>query len=76
MFGILTVITSMKNIKLFMKISSIGVIFVIMLMVFIIYEGINSMSNTEYSIGTMKQSDASDWDSDQRTLVLFYSNYP
>ena len=48
MFGILTVITSMKNIKLFMKISSIGVVFVIMLMVFIMYTGINSMTNTEF----------------------------
>ena len=54
MFGILTFITAMKNIKLFMKISSIGVVFVIMLMVFIMYEGFNSMTNTEYSFGTME----------------------
>lgn len=76
MFFILTVITSMKNIKLFMKISSIGVIFVIMLMVFIMYTGILSLTNTNFSIGTMEESDNSNWDSDQRTLVLFYKQYP
>ena len=57
MFGILTFITSMKNIKLFMKISSIGVVFVIMLMVFIMYTGIKSMTNTEFSFGTFEESD-------------------
>ena len=76
MFGILTFITSMKNIKLFMKISSIGVVFVIMLMVFIIYTGVNSMTNTTFSLGTMEESNATDWDGNERTLVLFYSNYP
>jgi len=54
MFGILTVITSLKNIKLFMKISSIGVVFVMMLMVFIMYTGINSLTNTTFEFGTME----------------------
>ena len=52
MFFILTVITSLQNIKLFIKISSYGAIFVIMLMLFIMYEGINSLINTNFSIGT------------------------
>ncbi len=58
---IVTAICSKKDIKIFMKIGSYGVIFVCMLMVFIIYTGIKSLSDTDFSIGTMKQSDASDW---------------
>lgn len=76
MFGILTFITQMKNIKLFMKISSFGVVFVIMLMLFIMYTGIDSMTNTSFKFGTMEESNATDWDGDERTLVLFYSQYP
>ena len=76
MFGILTFITSMKNIKLFMKISSFGVVFVIMLMLFIMYTGIDSMTNTDFQFGTMEESNATNWEGSERTLVLFYSNYP
>ena len=59
-----------------MKIGSYGVIFVCMLMVFIIYQGIKSLSNTEYSFGTTADSDASNWASNKRTLVLFNGNFP
>jgi len=76
LFVIITAICSKKDLKVFMRIGSFGVIFVVMLMVFIIYTGIDSMSNTDFSIGTMEQSNATDWQSDERTLVLFYSNYP
>ena len=72
-FIVMTTICSMKSLKLFMKIGSYGVIFVCMLMIFIIYTGFDSISNTEFHFGTMEESNASIWDSNQRTLVLFYS---
>lgn len=75
-FVIVTAVCSKKDIRIFMKIGSFGVIFVVMLMVFIIYTGIVALTNTEFSIGTMAESDATNWDENKRTLVLFYGNYP
>jgi len=75
-FVVVTMICSKKDMEVFMKIGSFGVIFVCMLMIFIIYTGIKSLSNTDFSIGTMAESDATDWSGNKRTLVLFYSNYP
>jgi len=76
LFAVLIAICSKKDIKIFMKIGSYGVVFVVMLMLFIIYTGIKALSDTEFSIGTMEESDQSDWAGNKRTLVLFYSNYP
>ena len=50
---VVTAVCSKKDIKIFMKIGSFGVIFVCMLMIFIIYTGIKSLTDTEFSIGTM-----------------------
>lgn len=63
LFFVMTTICSMKSLKLFMKVGSYGVIFVFMLMIFIIYTGINTLTNTEFTIGSMKDSDNSDWKS-------------
>lgn len=59
--AVVTAICSKKDIKIFMKLGSYGVIFVVMLMIFIIYTGIRSLTDTEYSIGTMEQSNETDW---------------
>ena len=75
-FVVVTAVCSKKDMQIFMKIGSFGVIFVCMLMIFIIYTGIKSLSNTEFSIGTMEESNATDWNSNRRTIVLFYKNYP
>ena len=75
-FAIVTIVCNKKDIRIFMKIGSFGVIFVCMLMVFIIYQGIKSLSNTTYSFGTTADSDASVWTSNKRTLVLFNGNFP
>ena len=75
-FAVLIIICSKKDIKIFMKIGSFGVIFVVMLMLFIIYTGIKALTNTEFSIGSYEESDESVWASKKRTLVLFNSNYP
>ena len=76
LFIVITMLCSKKDLKVFMKIGSFGVIFVVMLMIFIIYTGIYSLSDTDFTIGTMAESNASDWTSNKRTLVLFYGNYP
>lgn len=76
-FVLVTAICSKKDMQIFMKIGSFGVIFVVMLMVFICYTGISTLTNTEFSVGTMEQSDATPWaTTDKRTLVLFNSNFP
>ena len=69
-------VCSKKDIKIFMKIGSFGVIFVVLLMIFIIYTGIKSLTDTEFSIGSYDDSMKTNWQTNQRTLVLFYSNFP
>jgi hypothetical protein len=64
LFIVITAICSKKDLKVFMRVGSFGVIFVVMLMIFIIYTGINSMSNTDFSIGTTEESNKTDWKSD------------
>lgn len=76
LFVVITAVCSKKDIKIFMKIGSFGVIFVVMLMIFIIYTGVVSLKNTNFTFGTMEESDNSDWAGKDRTLVLFYGNYP
>lgn len=73
---VVTIICSKKDIKIFMKIGSYGVIFVVMLMIFIIYTGFRSLMDTDFSVGSMAQSNATDWNTNERTLVLFYTNFP
>ena len=75
-FIVVTAVCSKKDMAIFMKIGSFGVIFVCMLMVFIIYTGILSLTNTDFSIGTTEESNETVWTEDKRTLVMFYGNYP
>lgn len=57
-----------------MKIGSFGVLFIIMLMIFIVVYGILAFGNTEFTIGTTAESNAVDWNSPERVLVLFNTN--
>jgi len=59
---------------IFMKVGSIGVIFVFMLIFFIMYTGIVSFSTTEFMIGPPEATKDTDWDLPVRTLVLMTPN--
>ena len=61
LFFVLVIICNKKDINVFMRIGSFGVIFVVLLMIFIIATGVLAFSNTEFSIGTVSQSDATEW---------------
>ena len=63
LFAIMTALCSKKDIKIFMKLGSYGVIFVVMLMIFIIYTGINALTNTDFKIGSYDEAMATVWDS-------------
>lgn len=58
-----------------MKVGSIGVIFVFMLIIFIIYTGGVAFTNTEFMIGTPGQVEETDWSSSLRTLTLSNFNF-
>lgn len=75
MYPILIALTSKKDLSIFMKVGSIGVVFILFLMVFLVAVGIKSLTNTHFSLGTMEESDATVWDSHSRTLVLFNLNF-
>ena len=72
----MTALCSKKDIKIFMKIGSYGVVFVIILMCFIIYTGIHALINTDFSIGSYEDSMNTDWNSSDRKIVLFYHKFP
>lgn len=75
MFPILVLITMKKDLTIFMKVGSFGVIFILFLIFFIITVGIESFGNTDFSIGTAEESNNTDWLGDQRTLVTFNLNF-
>ena len=52
LFLALAVICSKKDLGIFMKVGSIGVIFVFMLIIFIIITGIVALGNTDFVLGT------------------------
>jgi len=58
-----------------MRIGSFGIVFVVMIMLFIIGVGILALTNTSFEFGSYKTSQLTDWDTDTRTLVLFYTNF-
>jgi len=76
LFVVLVLINQAKDMKIFMRLSSFGVVFSIMLLVFIIGTGIFAFTDTNFSLGTMEQSDATIWAQDERTLVLANRNFP
>ena len=75
LFPILVWLCSKKDLKIFMKVGSFGIVFVVFLMVFIVTTGIVSLGNTEYSIGPAYVSDQTIWETNQRTLVMFSTQF-
>ena len=75
MFPILILITMKKDLSIFMKVGSFGVIFILFLIFFIITVGIEAFGNTDFVFGTAEESNNTDWLGDQRTLVTFNLNF-
>lgn len=71
LFPILVWLCSMKDLKVFMKVGSFGIVFVVFLMIFIVSTGIISLGNTSFSIGPAYVSDDTVWSTNSRTLVMF-----
>ena len=57
-----------------MKVSSAGVIFIIMLIGFIVKTGLVANTNTEFIFGTPESAKQDDWETEMRTLTLINSN--
>lgn len=73
--AILIVICMQKDLNIFMRIGSFGVIFILLFVFYIIFNYIYATSNTTFEFGSMVQSDATDWTAQTRTVVLFNSNF-
>ena len=58
-----------------MRVGSFGVIFIVFLVCFIMYVGIDAFSNTYYSFGSKEDFEATDWHSHERILLLFNLNF-
>ena len=61
LFVVLVIICNKKDINIFMRIGSFGVIFVVLLMIFIIATGVIAFTDTKFSFGSTAESDATDW---------------
>jgi len=57
LFPILVWLCSKKDLKVFMKVGSFGIVFVVFLMLFIVTTGIISLGNTQFSVGPPYVSD-------------------
>ena len=76
LYAIMLVLCSKKDIKIFMKLGSYGVIFIVILMIFIIYTGIKTLTDTNFKIGSFDDSkNNTDWETKTRTISMFYSGY-
>ena len=60
LFIMLVIICSKKDISIFMKMTSFGVIGVTLLMLFILVTGIIALTNTNFSVGNT-ESESEDW---------------
>jgi hypothetical protein len=58
-----------------MRVGSLGVIFIVFLMIFIVAVGFKSLSNTEYNIVSYQNVDDTNWSSTVRTLTMFNLNF-
>jgi sodium-coupled neutral amino acid transporter 9 len=78
LFVVLVLICMKKDISIFLKIGSFGVIFIIILMIFIICVGVIAFTNTEFYLGSAQDAydmTIEDWQGDMRYLVLFNANF-
>ena len=56
LFIFLTMLCLKTDLSFFMKVSSVGVVFLLMLIVFIVIKGLQSLSNTDFIVGSAEQS--------------------
>ena len=56
LFFFLTMVCLKTDLSFFMKVSSVGVVFLLMLIVFIVIKGLQSLSNTDFIVGSAEQS--------------------
>ena len=77
LFVILVIICNKKDISMFMRIGSFGVIFVVLLMIFIIATGVIAFTDTTFAVGSAAESDDTNWaESNKRILVMMNVNFP
>ena len=74
LFVALAFICTKKDLGIFMKVGSIGVIFVFMLIIFIVVTGIKAFTNTEFIIGTAENIGTTNYNDNLRSLTLIGSN--
>ena len=72
---LLIYICSKKDLNIFMRIGSFGVIFIMLFVLYIIYNFIAATTNTTFEFGTTSESDLTIWSNNARTIVLFNSNF-
>ena len=77
LFVILVIICNKKDINIFLRVGSFGVIFVVLLMIFIIATGVIAFTDTTFVVGSAAESDNTDWaKSNKRILVMANVNFP
>ena len=79
LYFVLVLISSKRNLGVFIRLGSLGAIFVTMFVIGIVVLGIFSWYNTEYQIGTTEDNQLTKWDLKNlqgiRTVVLFTANF-
>jgi hypothetical protein len=75
LFVILVIICSKKDLAIFMRIGSFGVVFVVLLIAFIMAMGFIALGDTHFVIGTTEESNETDWAGDTRTIVLWNKDF-
>jgi len=68
-------VCSKKDLAIFMRIGSFGVVFIIMLMVFVMAMGFIALGDTSFVVGNSAESSLTDWEANTRTLVLINANF-
>ena len=75
MLVLLTIICWNAELGFFMQISSAGVVFLIILIVYIVQKGFEAFSNSDFKIGSSEESLGTDWQTSLRTITLVNDNY-
>jgi hypothetical protein len=68
-------ICSKKDLSMFMRIGSFGVIFIMGFVIYIIYNFFYAIETTSFVLGTEAESNDTIWTDSTRTLVMFNSNF-
>ena len=78
LFPVLIILSSKKDLSIFQKLSSFGVMFVLFLICFIIYIGIMSFTDTNFVIGSSMDAfnmTIQQWNESTRYIVLVNKNF-